>query len=244
MTIQRGEYEARQERLRQALRDSGFAGALVVGRGFFDRPGSLAYLTGHFPPFISAPFADATGGAGLASAIFPALGEPVMVETYPTRPDRTAINDVRAVAAIVGETINVLREKGLGAGRLAVVDGDLLPWAFARVLQETLPDLRLVPFDGALARMRSIKSQPEVALIRNAALVADAGLKAARAVIRPGATEREVGAAGHNAALLAGADFVRYFRVHSGPWAFAGARWPQAMDRVMEEGDYIAADII
>lgn len=244
MAISRAEIEGRQERLRAALREAGLPGAVVVGRGFFDRPGSLAYLTGHIPPFISAPFSDETGGAGLAVAVFPADGAPVLIDMFPTRPDLTAVSDIRASAQPVADTIAALREKGLGAGPLAVVDGDLLPWAFARVLGDKLPDLQLVPFDEPVLRMRQIKSAAEVELIRHAAAVADAGLRAAREACVPGVTEQAVGAAGHAAALAAGADFVRYLRVHSGPWTFTGARWPQATDRVVEAGDYVTLDII
>ncbi|MDP9371436.1 MAG: M24 family metallopeptidase, partial [Chloroflexota bacterium] len=46
------------------------------------------------------------------------------------------------------------------------------------------------------------------------------------------------------AALAAGADFVRYLRVHSGPWSGGGSRWPQATGRVLERGDVVVLDII
>ncbi|MFZ5828332.1 MAG: M24 family metallopeptidase [Bacillota bacterium] len=243
MSITLLEIRRRQERLRRALAAAGFKAALVVGRGFFDRPGSLAYFTGHIPPFISAPFDTAEGGMGLAAAIIPVLGDPVLLEMFPTRPELVAA-EIRATPNVVAGTIAALREKGLDAGSLAVVDGDLLPWAFARLVQEALPGLRLAPFDAAAARMRAIKSEAEVALIRQAALVADAGLAAVREALRPGVTERALCAIGQQAALAAGADFVRYLRVHSGPWTLSGARWPQAMDRVIQEGEYVAVDII
>jgi Xaa-Pro aminopeptidase len=234
------EIERRQEGLRRALQEAGLPGALAVGRGFFDRPGSMAYLTGHIPPFISAPFSGEGAGVGLGVAILPVDGEPVVIDTYPSRPDRTPVRDLRASTRVVADTLAALREKGLGEGPLAVVDGDLLPWAFARALGAE----RLVPFDEPVARMRAIKSAAEVEAIRAAARVADAGLTAVRAAVRPGTTERAICAAGQAAALAAGADFVRYLRVHSGPWAFGGARWPQAMDRVLEPGDYVSVDII
>ena len=234
------EIAGRLARLRRALVEAGLPGALAVGRGFFDRPGSMAYLTGHIPPFISAPFAGEDAGIGLGVAVIPADGDPVIIDTYPSRPDLTPVRDLRASTRVVADTLATLREKGLAAGPLAVVDGDLLPWAFARELG---PE-RLVAFDAPVARMRSIKSPAEVEAIRAAARIADAGLAAVRQAVRPGVTERAVCAAGQGAALAAGADFVRYLRVHSGPWAYGGARWPQAMDRVLEAGDYVSVDII
>jgi Xaa-Pro aminopeptidase len=44
--------------------------------------------------------------------------------------------------------------------------------------------------------------------------------------------------------MRAGADFVRYLRVHSGPWSGFGSRWPQASDREMVKSDLVALDII
>jgi Xaa-Pro aminopeptidase len=59
-----------------------------------------------------------------------------------------------------------------------------------------------------------------------------------------GVPETEVNAVGTAAAMRAGADFVRYLRVHSGPWSGFGSRWPQASDRQMLKGDLVALDII
>jgi Xaa-Pro aminopeptidase len=57
-------------------------------------------------------------------------------------------------------------------------------------------------------------------------------------------TERQVCAAAIGAGMSAGADFVRYFRVHSGPWSSYGSRWPQAMNRPIGRGEVVALDAI
>jgi hypothetical protein len=69
-------------------------------------------------------------------------------------------------------------------------------------------------------------------------------MAAFEAIQREGVTEREVCAAGTAACLRAGADFVRYFRVHSGPWSAAGSRWPQAMDRPIRAHEVVVLDAI
>src|SRR5579884_2893099 len=69
-------------------------------------------------------------------------------------------------------------------------------------------------------------------------------LRAADGRIRPGTTEAGVCAAGIAAAMEAGADFIRYLRVHSGPYSSYGSRWPQATSRVIEEGELVTLDII
>jgi Xaa-Pro aminopeptidase len=114
----------------------------------------------------------------------------------------------------------------------------------AQELNSSFPRLLLEAADALVRRQRAIKSAAEVRLLQGAALVAEAGLRAALAAIRPGAGERDICAAGTNACLLAGADFVRYFRVHSGPYSSWGSRWPQATDRRVAAGEIVALDAI
>jgi Xaa-Pro aminopeptidase len=81
--------------------------------------------------------------------------------------------------------------------------------------------------------------------MRQAAGAADAALQASIATIQRGhATERKTCAAGIFAAMSAGADFVRYMRVHSGPWSAFGSRWPQATEREIQRGDLVILDAI
>ena len=120
-----------------------------------------------------------------------------------------------------------------------------MPAAFDREFRAALPALRLDAEREIVAGMRRIKSPAEQALLRQAARCADAGLTAAVHTIREeSVSEREVCATGIAAAMRAGADFVRYFRVHSGPWSAAGSRWPQAMDRMIGDGEVVAMDAI
>ena len=128
------------------------------------------------------------------------------------------------------------REVWSGDG-IGLVGDDILPAAIDRFIAAELPDLRLDAEPDIVAGMRSIKSPAEQALMRRAALCADAALMTAIDMIRAGGvTEREVCAEAIAAAMRAGADFVRYFRVHSGPWSALGSRWPQAMDRTIRAG--------
>ncbi|HYO29143.1 MAG TPA: hypothetical protein VER37_01065, partial [Thermomicrobiales bacterium] len=60
------EVQDRQERTRRLAAVAGFDALLVVGRSFYDRPGDLAYLSNHFPPFPSTVFSDGNRGTGHA----------------------------------------------------------------------------------------------------------------------------------------------------------------------------------
>ncbi len=243
--IPREEFYRRQESARKLAAEAGFAGLLAVGRSFYDRPGPLAYLTNHFPAFPATAFAPGMRGLGHGVFILPVAGDPVLcIDLRSYRKELVAVDDVRQAGDLVRLVAEVLREKGLAGGRLGLAGWDILPLAFYRDLVNLLPELRLEPADDLLNRLRRVKSEAEVGLLRQAARIAGAGLEGALKAIRPGVTEAEVCAAGTAAALRAGADFVRYLRVHSGPWSAAGSRWPQATDRRLEAGDLVALDII
>lgn len=244
--ISREEVRSRQERARELAEREGYQALLVIGRSFYDRPGDLAYLTNHFPPFPSTVFSNVNRGMGHAIFLLPVTGTPVLL-TDPRRhrPDLVAVEDVRPAADLGTATVQLLREKGLERARIGLVGDDILPAAFDRQFRTELPSLRLEPETSLVAGLRMIKSPAEQALLRRAALCADAALTTALETIQAGgATEREVCAAAFAAGLRAGADFLRYVRVHSGPWSSYGSRWPQAMDRRIEPGDVVALDAI
>jgi len=203
-------------------------------------------LTNHFPPFPSTVFSDTNKGFGHAFFFLPVSGEPVLItDGRKHRVDLVPVEDVRPATDLGAAVVDLIRERGLERGRIGLVGDDILPAAFDRYFASELPGLNLEPEPGIVAEMRVIKSPAELALMRRSALCADSALTAAVGVINGGgATEREVCAEAIAAAMRAGADFVRYFRVHSGTWSAAGSRWPQAMDRRIEPGEVVAVDAI
>ena len=244
--ILQAELLERQERARAAADAAGYAALLVVGRSFYDRPGDLAYLTNHFPPFPSTVFSDVNRGMGHGFFLLPTSGAPVLLtDPRKHRADLVAVEDIRAAADLGRAIVDLLREKRLDRSRIGLVGDDILPAAFDREIAREAPGVQLVAEPALLAGMRRVKSPAEQALLRRAALCADAALTAAVATIRRGAAnERDVCADGFSAGMRAGADFVRYIRVHSGPWSAAGSRWPQAMNRQIERGEVVALDAI
>ena len=240
-----GEIQARIGRLREALRERGMPALLAIGSSFYDRPGPVAYLSGHFPPFPNSAFGGAARGLGHACILVPAEGEPtLLVDGRGYRRDLVALPDVRLSNDFVGALAGLLREHGLATATVGLAGEDIFPLALYRDLAAELPQLRLERAEEVLNRLRAVKSPAELALLRGAAAIAGVGLRAALDALRPGATERDVCAAGAAAALAAGADFVRYLRVHSGPWSGGGSRWPQATERALAEGDVVVLDII
>jgi Xaa-Pro aminopeptidase len=223
----------------------GLEGIVAVGRSFYDRPGPVAYLTGHFPPFPTAPADGGLYGLGYAFLVMAVGSDPVLiVDGRSFRADLVPMADVRQAADLLAELASVLREKGLARARVGLAGEDLFPLGFFRRLSAELPDLVLVGFDDILDAFRWRKDPIEIELLRQASHVACQGLAAALEACKEGTTEAQVAAAGIAAAMEAGADFVRYLRVHSGPWSAWGSRWPQATDRPLGRGDIVTLDII
>jgi Xaa-Pro aminopeptidase len=236
----------RQRRAREAADAAGYDALLVIGRSFYDRPGDLAYLTNHFPPFPTTVFTGEHRGLGPALFLLPVLGAPVLI-TDPRRyrADLVPVEDVRASSNLMAATIGVIRERGLESAKIGLIGDDILPAPMYRELRDELPNVQIEPEPSLLSRMRMIKSPAEQEAMRLAARAADAALQASIATIQRGrATERNTCAAGIYAAMSAGADFVRYMRVHSGPWSALGSRWPQATEREIQRGDLVILDAI
>ncbi len=244
--IERDEIVERQGRARAAAERAGYAALLVVGRSFYDRPGDLAYLTNHFPPFPTTVFSAGNTGMGHGVVLLPVAGEPALLtDARKHRPDLVAVDDVRAANDLGAAIVDLLRERGLEAARVGLVGDDILPAALDREIRAALPSLRLDAEREIVADLRRIKSPAERAALRRAGQCADKALTAAIDTVgKGGATERAVCAAGTFAAMADGADFVRYLRVHSGPWSSYASRWPQAMDRQIARGEIVLLDAI
>lgn len=85
------------------------------------------------------------------------------------------------------------------------------------LLQDALPEARFLAAGRLLAPIRMRKDPAEIDVLRRAAATADAGVRAAAEVCRPGASEREVADAAAAAIRAAGAETVAFTIVASGP---------------------------
>ncbi|MER9275497.1 Xaa-Pro peptidase family protein [Mesorhizobium sp. M0643] len=87
--------------------------------------------------------------------------------------------------------IDFLHELG-AAGRGVGVQLDCLSAKSARKFESRLPETRIVDCSHSVAWIRMIKSDLEIAIMRDAAAIADAGVLKAAEVIRPGVREADV----------------------------------------------------
>jgi len=79
-----------------------------------------------------------------------------------------------------------LRERGLASARIGA-DLEFMPAADFLALRQALPDVNWIDGSAVLRRLRAVKSEREIELLRRAAAAAEAGLVAMAAAARPGA---------------------------------------------------------
>ncbi len=241
----REEIAGRITEARALMREAQLEVLLVVGRSFYDRMGSLTYLTNHFPPFPPGAFSDTVRGMGHGVLVLPAEGEPLLfVDHRNYRREMVHVDAVQVEANISAGVVARLERLGAARARVGIAGEDIMPATMFIDLATALPEAQFSNANALVEQLRARKSETEVAYLKRAAEIVEAGYAAIFGAIRPGVRESDLCAEGHAAGMRAGADFVRYVRVHSGPWASWGSRWPQATQRKVEAGDLIRFDYV
>jgi Xaa-Pro aminopeptidase len=184
--------DPRADRVAAAARVCGADWAIVTSVD------AVAYAAGHVPPIEAGPSPFA---GGPTTAVVSADGTVAMlcnelerraaeagwasvVRSYESLGYREAdpLEDKQAAAART-----LLRELGVG-GTVAVQAG-----TFPLQLREALgEDVRIVPIDRALERVRAVKTDAEIAALRRSAEVTAVGHRAAAEAVRPGRSELAV----------------------------------------------------
>jgi Xaa-Pro aminopeptidase len=237
------EYERRIAALVAAKDAAGLDGLIVHGGE--GATANLRYLTGWNGWFGDGFLVVGSGPHDvtlLTNGIF--HGEPMHSNVQ-----TTWVEDVRAFsffgfpnlpADLVGGLGEALAERGLTASRLGYVSGRRIPASLDADVRRALPEAELVDANAPLADLRRIKSPLEIEMIRRAAVAASCGMEAALAAVAPGATEHQVAAALHEAAIAAGADEMVAL-VQSGARSFMKNVWPRR-GSVIEAGELVSID--
>lgn len=145
-----------------------------------------------------------------------------------------------------------LSSAGLGSGVLGVeyrhmrlLERELMARAVADgpvAMGRTRPQLRYEDAGVILADLRMAKDAGEIASMERAAEYADAGARAAHAVIQPGVTERHVAAYMEQELQKLGAEPPFHIAVASGPRS--AVPHAASTDRVMQEGEVCWVDLV
>lgn len=138
-------------------------------------------------------------------------------------------------------TLALLRRRGFRDGqRLGMSLGayNTKP-AFVLALKEALPNTELVDVSGPLDELRLVKSEREVTYLREAAWLADVGMRAGFSAARAGATDRDLLGAIQNAVTVAGGEFCAYPGIVDARASLHGT----AIGKRLEPGDVVMIEV-
>ena len=191
----------------------------------------MRYLTGY----------DAKPLERLTALLVPAAGDPLLVLPALERSAALASGvDVDVVAwAETDDPFALVVEQLAGAARVAVDDHI---WGIRLLtLQDRLPDTTFSPASELIAPLRSIKEPDEVSALRAAAQAIDRVHARMGEWLRPGRTEREVGADIARAIVDEGHATVDFVIVGSGP--NGASPHHEVSNRIIEAVDPVVVDI-
>ena len=125
--------------------------------------------------------------------------------------------------------------------RLGVVGLRYLPAPVFAALQRRFPDLEIVDATEAVVRLRSVKSEAEIDVLRRVTAITDLGGKAFLNSVRPGVDERSIAAEVEYAMKRGGSDEVSFAtQVGCGERTCRVVVYPG--DRVLRDGDPVQLD--
>lgn len=190
VTVDHAEHERRLTAVRAALEARGLDALLAWGPP--EQPGAVTYLTGYEPVFVPA-WCVVTADACL-----------LLASSLEWAASNGGAREEWVEVRRPHDPFAAIREAIAGASRVGLANWEYLPAPYAVALDVAPEGGRIAPTD-ALDEVRLIKSPIEIAAMREAARVADAGVAAfAAAVAAGGLTEVEVAKAVEGAMRDAG----------------------------------------
>jgi Xaa-Pro dipeptidase len=134
----------------------------------------------------------------------------------------------------------LLRERGLDQARVGI---DECSYSQVKQFAETLPNVQLDDGDTLMQRARLVKSRDEIAIMEEAAAIAEAVTETAIAAIAPGVRETEVAAEAMRTLYRLGGEMAHV----STPFVASGEHMspPNRLctDKIIREGDIVFIDI-
>jgi Xaa-Pro aminopeptidase len=237
------EFRERIARIQNAMDAKGMDALLVYGDEY--RKENLRYVSNFWPIFERA------------ACIIGKSGEPIMAgapegEQYMREmnvwADQRNVKDFACVSvpdeidyplARFSSFSEILSETLKGGKRLGIAGWYDIPFPIFQRIREAIPGLELVDAGPLLADLRLIKTEAEIACLKEAGKLACVGYEALMKHAIPGNTELEASGAAEGAARRAGAEGVTFMVFGSG--ARAGTIIGRPTRKIIEEGDMIMA---
>jgi Xaa-Pro aminopeptidase len=238
------EYEDRIARVRDAMRREGLDCILALGGA--GGAANVRYLSGFEPSYGDNVVVVPGDGDPMLSTNWVLHGEPMHSSIWMTwmkdvRPGERAGLATDPVATVERQVAERIHESGLGHGTIGVAGLDAASAAFVPRLQAALPTVEWVPADNLLLDVRAIKSEAEIAAMREAARISGDMNRIAVEHCHPGVTEWEVAAEAHRACFAQGGELSFQSAVTAGPRA--GLKHCAPTNRPMERGDMVFIDM-
>ncbi|GIP33554.1 Xaa-Pro peptidase family protein [Paenibacillus sp. J2TS4] len=237
------EFAERVERLRSLMKSQGIDICFIYGDEY--RKENLRYISNYWPIFER--------GAAIVSM----EGEPIVLaapEGEMVCREMSAWPDIRMVPDFACVTVpdeieyphaNYTNFKAVfqrfGQFRkMAIVGLDAMSHDVLLTIKNSLPDhAEVVDGNDLLFQLRMKKSTNEIACLKEAARIADAGYEALLKEAKIGRTEKQLSAAAHDAAFREGAELIPFCLVSSGQRV--NSIIGRATDKVIEDGDMVMA---
>ena len=250
LAVPLSEYENRIDRCKEKAIERGYD-ALLVYSHTPDKPGNVRYLTNYCSPVSlhnsNLPDQPVRRTTPDTCLVLPVEGEPVLIKmplTIPpdgfvtTLPIEIATKDVREYERDITETIaQVVKEKHLEKKKIGFAGEDVISAHLMRIIKEKLPEVKFGYADDILYKMRIIKSENEIVLMRKTGAMADKFLKIVSESIRPGVKMKDIFGLTAEIIMKNGAERLNFIDVCAGQvmqWYYG--------KKVFENGDLIMVD--
>lgn len=242
------EYHERLERLRRQMVQTGLDVLVVVGNRADNS--NVRYLSN---------FEDFYGGESFV--VVPAVGSPGFTtnaimhgEPMHSGIQDCWIEDVRCAAAprtVTGDADAVtifdhvedfIRARGVPAKAQIGLVGEFNVGTLEAFLKNCFPDATIKHTPAILSAMRAIKSPAEIAVIRKACHLADAGLSAAMDAVRPGVSEFDLSGEANYAMFKEGSEHPA-FAIAVAAGARSGFKHAAPTNYKVKPGDMVYVDL-
>jgi len=241
--IPESEFAARVQRVQEEVRARGLD-ALLVHADEADLA-NVRYLSNYWPIFETA------------GVLVPAEGEAIQIigpESETFARDRSHLKKVRKILEYresaepeypeleLDTFASIFAELGVRPKRIGIAGMSILPVTIYEALRRDCPDAEIVRADDILTNLRVIKSEAELACMREAFRISEIALEAVLAEIRPGMTELQVVGIAQRAMYENGAEYEGH-----PTYVLSGVNSTHAIGRpshrVLQKGDYVQLNI-
>lgn len=231
------EYERRVAALREGMTLQGLDALCIYASGA--SPSAVAYLTNYAPLYNSAFVVLRATGQMVVTTDAILHAEPMHSMVWMCR-----VADVRvALGPVYGgpvdEVATLAADAARGAARVGLAGGPIMPHVLYAALASRVKEL--VPADDLFAAVRMVKSDEEIAKMREAGRIADAAYAALFAALGPGVEETTVAAAAVHRMHALGAREGFATSVVGG--AQAGLKHGLPRRRALVEGEMVFTDL-